>query len=158
MWIDSPGPPLGTTKCVLNLNWVVPLTIGVHIQNLKTITLYENEIFQRIFTLSLQIHFLFWWKYWVFDKISNLPVTPEDDLIKISEAVTEDSSVNPLSRLSAMLSLCFSSSDSSRKASISSISAMDSLRSSTNLDRSCSFRAFKVRTIFRSHFWASWIP
>ena len=86
------------------------------------------------------------------------PVIPEDDLMRMSEAVPEDSSVRPLSRLSAIDKRCFSSSDSSLRASISSISAMDSFRSSTNLDRSCSFRALRVKTIFLSHFCANWIP
>ena len=87
------------------------------------------------------------------------PVIPEDDLMRMSEAVVpEDSSVNPLSLLSAIDKRCFSSSDSSLKASISSISAMDSFRSSTNFDRSCSFRALRVKTIFLSHFCANWIP
>ena len=43
------------------------------------------------------------------------------------------------------LSLCFSSSPSILSLSISSISAMDSRRSSTNFSRSCSFLAFKIR-------------
>ncbi len=89
------------------------------------------------------------------------PVTPEEERIKMSELVqvADDSvSLMPLSRLSAIDSLCFSSSDSSLSASISSISAIDSLRSSTNLERSCSFRALRVKMILRSHFCASWIP
>lgn len=55
-------------------------------------------------------------------------------------------SARPESRWSQGLrnACCFSSSPSMRRLSISSISRMDSLRSSTNLHRSCSLRAFRV--------------
>ena len=57
-----------------------------------------------------------------------------------------------------LICFCFSSSASNLRVSISSISAIDSLRSSTNFERSWSFLAFNMRTTFRSHFWAIWIP
>uniref|UniRef100_A0A147BF43 Uncharacterized protein n=1 Tax=Ixodes ricinus TaxID=34613 RepID=A0A147BF43_IXORI len=53
---------------------------------------------------------------------------------------------------------CFSSSPSMRRFSISSISKMASRRSSTNLQRSCSLRAFSVISARSSTLWLRLMP